>query len=271
MAGRECETALVFGDGRLLVGGVFENWGGDGGRYLAALAADGSIDRVQVATTQPDGPVHTLVRAADGSVYVGGEFRTIGGLPRNRVARLFATGGLDPGFDPGDGANASVFGTGIQEGARVVLAGAFDQFAGAAAGRFLRLQASGAADDTFFKGSGANGVIRALVVQPDGAFLIGGEFTTVNDRPRSRVARIHADEKFAEGTVEFAQAAWTVPETESEAVLEVQRSGLAKNAAQVGYASAGISAVEGQDYLAVSGVLSFAPAKRANPCEWVSG
>ncbi|MBL9135323.1 MAG: PKD domain-containing protein, partial [Verrucomicrobiales bacterium] len=254
-------TALAFEDGSLLVGGVFETWGVDGGRFLAALTRDGSVDRVRVSTTQPDGPVHTLVRALDGSIYVGGEFRSVGGLPRNRVARLLATGGLDPGFDPGLGANASVFGSGIQEGARVVMAGAFDEFAGETTGRFLRLSSSGVADETFFKGTGANGTIRSVAVQPDGAFLIGGDFTSVHERPRSRVARIHADEKFAEGTVEFGQAVWTVSETESEAVLEVQRSGLAKNAAQVGYASAGISAVEGQDYLPTSGVISFAPGE----------
>ncbi|MCC7376001.1 MAG: PKD domain-containing protein [Verrucomicrobiales bacterium] len=254
-------SALVFDDGTLLVGGEFVNWGGDGGRYLAALNADGSIDRARVSTVQPDGPVRTLVRAEDGSVYVGGEFRALGGIPRHRVARLLAAGGLDPGFDPGDGADAAVYGFGVQEGARVVVAGAFERFAGEAAGRFLRLQASGLADDTFFRGAGANGVIRVLTVQPDGAFLIGGDFTSVNGRPRARVARIHADEKFAEGNVEFAQSVWTVAETEAEAVLEVQRSGLAKNAAQVSYASAGISAVEGEDYLPASGLVTFAPGE----------
>lgn len=251
-------AVVALGDGRWLIGGTFENWGGDAGRFLAALTAEGLVDRALVATTQPDGPVRTLVRAPDGSIYFGGEFQSISGVPRHRIARLLPGGGLDGGFAPEPAANAAVFGCGLQEAARVVVAGDFDEFGGSPAGRFLRLQSSGTSDDTFHRGSGANGTIRALVVQPDGAFLIGGDFTAVHDRPRTRVARIHADEKFAEGSVEFSQAVWTVSETNAEAVLEIERSGLAKNVAQVGYASAGISAEAGRDYQEASGVMTFA-------------
>ena len=36
-----------------------------------------------------------------------------------------------------------------------------------------------------------DGLVLALVVQPDGKVLIGGEFTSVNGRARVRVARLH--------------------------------------------------------------------------------
>src|SRR6185436_11387290 len=105
---------------------------------------------------------------------------------------------VDTEFDPGSAANAPVLGAGLQGGNKLIIAGAFTQFADLAVGRFVRLEPDGTTDKAFFRGTGANDVIRALVVQPDGAFVIGGDFTTVNDRPRLRVARIHADEKFAE-------------------------------------------------------------------------
>ena len=39
----------------------------------------------------------------------------------------------------------------------------------------------------------ANGVVRAVVVQPDGKILIGGDFTTVLGVTRNRIARLNTD------------------------------------------------------------------------------
>ena len=37
---------------------------------------------------------------ADGKILIGGGFTTIGGVARNRIARLNPDGSLDTGFDP---------------------------------------------------------------------------------------------------------------------------------------------------------------------------
>src|SRR5262245_57047186 len=39
----------------------------------------------------------------------------------------------------------------------------------------------------------ANGVVRVMVVQPDGKILLGGEFTTVLGVARNRIARLNPD------------------------------------------------------------------------------
>lgn len=41
--------------------------------------------------------------------------------------------------------------------------------------------------------AGINGIVRAVVAQPDGKILIGGDFTAINGTPRGRVARLNAD------------------------------------------------------------------------------
>lgn len=56
-------------------------------------------------------------------------------------------------------------------------------------------------DATFNAGSGANGVVRALAVQPDDAVLIGGNFTSFNGQPRAGIARTLADGQLDEGFV----------------------------------------------------------------------
>jgi uncharacterized delta-60 repeat protein len=53
--------------------------------------------------------------------------------------------------------------------------------------------AAGDLDLSFDTGSGINGAVRAVVVQADGKFLIGGGFNLVNGTSRDGVARLNAN------------------------------------------------------------------------------
>ena len=53
--------------------------------------------------------------------------------------------------------------------------------------------APGDVDLSFDPGSGVNGTVRVVVVQPDGKVVIGGEFTTVKGLTRAGLARLNAD------------------------------------------------------------------------------
>lgn len=252
-------------DGRILAGGTFAAWGGAGAasRFLVRLLSDGAPEPSLGAALAPNGVVHALVKAADGTVYVGGEFTSIGALPRRGVARLFADGRPDPVFDPGSGPNGPVLALGLQGSGRVVVAGAFTAFGDLAAGRFVRLEPDGALDGTFFRGAGANDTIRALAVQPDGAFLVGGDFTAINERPRLRLARIHADEQFAEGFIEFSAPVFRISESEATATatIGIRRTGAGKEAARVRFATFDATATAGSDYQAVTIDVAFAPGE----------
>lgn len=243
--------------GGVWVGGGFENWAGTGLRYLVRLGADGQVDRALPVPLLPNGAVNALARSADGSMYLAGAFSSVGGLPRAGVARWMAGGGVDPGFDPGSGANAVVLAAAADGAERALFAGAFDAFAGVSSGRFARLNTEGGLDAAFFRGVGANDTVRTLVVQPNGAILLGGDFTEINDRPRRRVARIHAEEKYTDGFVEFADPVVTVSELAGGVDIMLRRTGSAKGEARVGYRTADITAAAGQDYDATAGELVF--------------
>ncbi|MBK8947531.1 MAG: hypothetical protein IPM68_01315 [Flavobacteriales bacterium] len=51
----------------------------------------------------------------------------------------------------------------------------------------------GSLDASFDPGSGPNDWVSAVIVQPDGQILIGGDFTTYNGTPISRIARLNTD------------------------------------------------------------------------------
>ncbi len=54
----------------------------------------------------------------------------MGGLTRVRVARLRASGQLDPTFDPGDGPNGWVSAVAVQADGKVIIGGQFTSVAG---------------------------------------------------------------------------------------------------------------------------------------------
>jgi uncharacterized delta-60 repeat protein len=56
----------------------------------------------------------------------------------------------------------------------------------------LSAQTPGTLDASFPGGSGVTGDVRAVALQPDGKILIGGNFGSVNDIPRSGIARLES-------------------------------------------------------------------------------
>jgi uncharacterized delta-60 repeat protein len=55
-----------------------------------------------------------------------------------------------------------------------------------------RLNADGTLDTTFGN-PGADGTVRALVLQPDGRIVVGGSFETLGGPPRNYIGRLNAD------------------------------------------------------------------------------
>lgn len=66
-------------------------------------------------------------------------------------------------------------------------------------------------NSAFAGGQGVLGQVNALVIQPDGKVVIGGNFTAVNGTPRWNIARLNAD-----GTVDEAFANTTAAGVEGE-------------------------------------------------------
>ncbi|MBI4622248.1 MAG: hypothetical protein HY736_03370, partial [Verrucomicrobia bacterium] len=116
-------------------------------------------------------------------------------------AAIFAqTPSAADGFDPNVDGNVYLLAT--QTDGKVLVGGQFSFFqtsTGGGQGRnnLARLNADGSLDDGF--NPNANGPVRALVIQPDGKIVIGGDFTTLRPgsaaaaTPRNRIARLNAD------------------------------------------------------------------------------
>ncbi len=178
-------------DGKLVVGGFFASVNASSFRYhLARLFSDGSLDTTFFNTgSGVSSTVWALVVQADNRIVIGGDFTSINGTIRTRVARLNSNGTVDGSFIPTNAINGSVLAIAVQTNNAVIIGGSFNQsyFPSWNA----RLNADGTTDNSF--SSFPNGAVNAIALQADGKIVIGGAFTTVNGATRNRIARLNAD------------------------------------------------------------------------------
>jgi uncharacterized delta-60 repeat protein len=185
---------LVQSNGQVLLGGAFTFINGSPCSGVARLNVDGSVDPRFACNVLSQGTVYCLAMQPDGKVVVGGDFGIIGKDNQVRLARFNADGSLDPGFDPGSGANATVFALAVQPSGKIILGGSFTALDNTSRSHLGRLLPNGSLDQEFDPGSGANNTVYAVVVLPDSDVIIGGAFDLFNGIPRNGVAKIKAND-----------------------------------------------------------------------------
>ncbi len=180
-------------DGRIVIGGAFTSYNGTSRNYIARLDQDGALDSTFDSGSGADSQVLSTCVQADGKILIGGGFISYNGTTRNGIARLNPEGSLDTTFDPGTGTDYPVICTTIQGDGKILIAGDFTSYNGTARNRIARLNPDGSLDNTFDPGTGRNGSIRTMNLQPDGKVIIGGDFWSYNDIDRHQIARLNED------------------------------------------------------------------------------
>src|SRR5438309_1203319 len=104
--------------------------------------------------------VYATAVQADGKILAGGQFTSIGGQTRNRIARLNPDGTLDTAFDPN--ANAPVNAIAVQADGKILVGGDFTNIGGQTRNRIARLNSDGTLDTTFDPNA-SGGSVRSLV------------------------------------------------------------------------------------------------------------
>jgi uncharacterized delta-60 repeat protein len=148
--------------------------------------------------------VYATAVQTDGKIIIGGTFTSYNGIARNRIARLNADGSLDTSFNPGTGADDLVYTIAVQPDGKIVIGGSFTTFNGNSRNSIARLNANGSLDMSFNPGTGANGNLWTVALQPDGKLIIGGGFSLYNGTTCGNIARLNStgslDGSFNTGT-----------------------------------------------------------------------
>lgn len=184
------DTVVELADGKFLIGGFFDEFDGFTTRNLARLNADGSIDTTFFVSGASQ--IYDIFLLDNGQFFIithSYNSDTITGS----LAKINSNGTRDASF------NATGITTGSTEVVRVLdngqllVGGSFDD-----QGALLKLNADGSLDNTFnpvniMQSVNSTGTINDLELQADGKIIIGGRFSTVEDRTIRGVARLNSD------------------------------------------------------------------------------
>jgi hypothetical protein len=113
----------------------------------------------------------------------------VGGITRNRIARLNVNGTLDTLFNPNADNNVNTIS--LQADGGLLIGGYFTSVGGFARNNLARLLPNGSVDTGF--DADANYAVTSTALQPDGKIVIGGDFSTVESVPRALIARLIND------------------------------------------------------------------------------
>lgn len=184
-------------DGKILIGGAFWTINGISQNGIARLNQDGTLDTAFASTTNTYSSVHALALQPDGKVVIGGNFWSINGASRGRIARLNADGTLDTTFNLSRSVDDTIYSLVLQPDGKIVAGGTFWTFNGVNYGGIAHLNTDGSlsatAPPTFVLDGAPYGTIGALALQADGKIVVGGDFTSVNNTRRTYITRLNQD------------------------------------------------------------------------------
>ena len=171
------EAVGVAPDGRVYLGGK-------GG--LAAVDGNGGV---LWNAPSGGGTIKELAVARDGStVWVGGDFTSIGGQPRAKLAALRGDGSIDPSFNPDPGGKAVVSALTLSEdNSRVYFGGTFDRVKAEVRNNLAAVDSRTGALTPW--DPNATGAVSSLTAS--GALVYaGGTFTNIGATPRTYIGAL---------------------------------------------------------------------------------
>ena len=168
--------------------------GADNGSVVLTIeTAGGGLDTGY--TLNANNTVEAIYQTADGKIYVGGHFTTIGGSSKSRFARLNSDGTLDTAYTLN--ANREVYTIYQAADGKIYVGGFFDALGGQSKGYLARLNSDGTLDTGYTLN--ANSSVRTIHQAADERIYVGGTFTTIGGSSKDRLARMAIDANFTTG------------------------------------------------------------------------
>jgi outer membrane protein assembly factor BamB len=190
--------ALEIVGNTVYVGGEFEKavHHGQSAPRANAMAVDLTTGGLLPFTADTNGPVYGV--ASDGRwVYLAGDFTTVNGVARQRVARVDRlTGAVDPSFTVSTNRYVRDL---LLVGNRLYLVGAFGSVNGASRGNAAAVDAATGAVDPTFRPE-ADALVNTVAISRDRTKLyLGGNFTRVGSAARPFLAEVDPTTGRAQG------------------------------------------------------------------------
>ncbi len=178
-------------DGKILIGGNFNQIGTQGFHEFGRLNPDGTIDTNFLGSANSS--TDTVAVQPDLNILVGGWFNYLNNWPHARIGRFYPDGGLDPAVNPAiASATLTPFVDSLvpQPDGKFLVGGWFTSLAGQPRNYIGRFNADGTLDSF---NPGANTHVMMIALQPDGKIIAAGNFTVLGGQTRNRIGRLNSD------------------------------------------------------------------------------
>lgn len=208
-------TLSLQSDNKIIVGGKDYSTENCSYNLFTRLNEDGSIDNSfnrsgspleHISTLSNNGcqTTYTTCIQPDGKIIAGGRFQEINFYNAYSISRINTDGAIDVSFNKTTGVNGNIISSAIQADGKIIIGGYFSAVQYESRSHIARLLEDGTIDNTFNPGTGTNGPVYAITLQPDGKVIIAGEFTQYNNQPLAGLIRLNSngtlDPSFSVGT-----------------------------------------------------------------------
>ena len=187
-------------DGKILVGGNFTSYFGNGVRGLTRIHPDGTLDATFNTGKGLDHrgfrPQPSILVQPDDRILFIGPYNTFDGNTVGGIVRLNPDGSRDESFHTGAGfetADSNLKGILQGDGKIIVATSHTNSFDGEQFKSLIRLNSDGSKDSSFDIGSGFDWSVLSISHAPGDKILVGGNFTTFNGYPVNRIVRLNSD------------------------------------------------------------------------------
>lgn len=171
-------------NGKILIGGTFQDYNGTTCNNFARLNSDGSFDATFNIGTGFDNSVSSIAIRNDGKIVVIGHFTTYGTFSRDGIILLDPDGTIDLSFDAGP----FPFGPGLYSlGGLLVQSDNMIVIGSHPINSLMRLDTAGMFDLNF--SAYVDNLATVLIQQPDGKIIAGGLFENAAPLSRNNIAR----------------------------------------------------------------------------------
>ena len=182
-------------DGKILIGGYFNNYKGILQRNLIRLNSDGSIDNSFNLQYKFNNSITSIILQPDGKILVMGSFTYYDNNNYNTskqyLIRLNPNGSLDTSFAKRFDYEVSAIA--LQADGKILVHTYQDNFPNLPKNKLYRLNQDGTQDQSFLTGTDFNNVAYSIVEQSDGKILVGGQFTSFQGTTQNRLIRLNTD------------------------------------------------------------------------------
>jgi len=205
--GFSVSKVLLQPDGKIIIGGIFNDVNGEPREGIARINSDGTLDNSFNIGTGFNDDVEDMALQSDGKIIVVGDFTEYNGSAHNKIVRLNSDGSVDGSFSSGDGPGQyfesadttfprDLDAVHLQADGKLIIGGKFNRYNGFAVSKVARLNTDGTLDTTFNavddKGTSTGNVVTVLALS-NNKIAVGGSFNNLMQRRMSRISVLNTD------------------------------------------------------------------------------